>query len=168
MAKWENGDEAYWKAINHGSILGNINTNGNDVNARSPDGLTPLHLAAMYSDKPQVIKVLIKKDADIDARDILGRTPLHWAAALNKNPEITKELLENGAKPNVCEASGNTPLHLVAQSKSINPDIIMLLLEHKASGKFQDNNGKVPFYYAKENELLKDTEAYWTLNDAQY
>ncbi len=168
MTDWENGDEAYWKNANSGGIIGNIETNGKDVNARSPNGLTPLHLAAMYSDKPEVIEILIERGANVHACDSIGRTPLHFAAGDNQNPEITKTLLENGAKPNARDASGHTPLHHGADSESINPDVIMVLLEYKADGKLKGYNDETPFQCAKENEILKDTEAYWALNDARF
>ncbi len=168
MTEWENGNEAYWKATERGNILGNIESCGNDVNARSPNGLTPLHLAAMYSDKPEVIRILIEKGANLHACDSVGRTPLHLAAGDNQNPEITKTLLENGAKPNARAASGHTPLHHGAEFESINPDVIMLLLKYKADGKLKGADGKTPFQSAKGNPNLKNTEAYWALNDAQY
>ena len=37
-----------------------------------------------------------------------------------------------------------------------------------ADGKAKGTNGKIPFDYAKDNADLKNTKAYWLLNEAQY
>ncbi len=168
MTEWENGDEKYWKAINRNGTIGNIDVYEKDVNARSPNGLTPLHLAAMYSDKPEVIETLIEKGANINARDKLGRAPLHFAAEDNQNPKIVEALLEKRTNPDPRDKEGNTPLHRAASSESINSDVIMALLNNGADGTLQDEDRKIPFDYAKENELLKDTEAYWALNESYW
>jgi hypothetical protein len=43
------------------------------------------------------------------------------------------------------------------------------LLDAGADAKARDESGRTPFDYAREkNEKLKNTDAYWRLNDAQY
>ena len=167
MADWENGDKTYWKIADSFSIIDDMNA-GKDVNSRCPNGLTPLHFAAMYSERAKVIETLIEYGANVHACDSVGRTPLHCAAGDNQTLEITKALLENGAKPNARAASGHTPLHHGAEFESINPDVIMLLLDNNADGKLKGADGKTPFQSAKGNPNLKGTKAYWALNDAQY
>ncbi len=49
-----------------------------------------------------------------------------------------------------------------------NPEVIKVLLDAGADGKAKSNEGKTAFYYAEKNEHIKDTEAYWLLNDAPY
>ena len=51
-----------------------------DVNARTEDGVTPLHIAAAFG-TPENIAALVEAGADVNAKDQLDRTPLHFLAA---------------------------------------------------------------------------------------
>ena len=51
---------------------------GTDVDAKSVQGLTPLHVAAIEGHK-EILKLLIAKGADVNAKDKRGRTPLVYA-----------------------------------------------------------------------------------------
>ena len=42
------------------------------------------------------------------------------------------------------------------------------MLAAGASGSVKNSDGKTPFDLAVKNELIKGTDAYWKLNDAQY
>ncbi|MEG9861823.1 MAG: hypothetical protein V6Z81_04885 [Parvularculales bacterium] len=55
-----------------------------------------------------------------------------------------------------------------AAIESKTPAVVELLLAHGADGRAQDKKGKIPFDYAEDNEALKNTKAYWLLNEAQY
>jgi len=37
-----------------------------------------------------------------------------------------------------------------------------------ADGRSKDEDGKTPYDYAKENEELAGTKAYWRLNETRY
>ena len=52
---------------------------GADPDARTEDGSTPLHRAAMKNDTPSVIAALIEGGADPGARDDGGKTPFDYA-----------------------------------------------------------------------------------------
>jgi ankyrin repeat protein len=76
---------------------------GADIEARSKDGVTPLLMAsitASAANKPEIVKLLLERDAKIDVKDDQGNTPLSFAEKLN--PDIYKILkeakkrLENG------------------------------------------------------------------------
>ena len=41
-------------------------------------------------------------------------------------------------------------------------------LQAGADPNARDNDGKLPFYYAEDNDQLKGTDAYWKLNDARF
>ena len=47
-------------------------------------------------------------------------------------------------------------------------EVINLLLDNDADGSLKGNGGKTVFDYAKENEKVNGTEAYWRLNDGQF
>ncbi len=73
---------------------------GEDVNASSKIGVTPLHSAAGLNEDPKVIELLIKSGADLNATNANLHTPLHTAAGSNRNPEILLVLLDAGANAN--------------------------------------------------------------------
>ena len=62
---------------------------------------------------------------------------------------------------------GDTPLHWAALANA-NPSVIAALIEAGADPGARDDAGKTPFDYAKDNEALKGTEAYWLLNDGRF
>ena len=72
---------------------------GADVNAKSENGVTPLHRAALHGHK-EIAKLFIAKGAHLNAKDDLGklgRTPLDWA--IEENHTETPDLLrKHGGK----------------------------------------------------------------------
>lgn len=89
---------------------------GHGVGDRSSfnDG-TPLHLAAGFSDDPDVIGLLIDAGASLeDALPPARRTPLHWAARYNQSVEVLRALLEYDPNIYAVNGRGRTPLHLAA------------------------------------------------------
>ena len=97
---------------------------------------TPLHLAAMYSSDPRIVKALVTAGADLEARTRTynGRmTPLHKAAAYTKSPQIIMALIAAGASLEArTKGLEYTPLHkAAAYTKS--PQIIMALIAAGAS-----------------------------------
>lgn len=95
---------------------------GASLNVVDSDGGTPLHLAALGTNNPAVIEVLIAAGADVRARDEAGRTPLHWAALINETPSVFKSLIDAGADVNARDVWGQTPLHqatLVSKNSAV-------------------------------------------------
>ena len=114
------------------------------------------------------VKAALSAGADPGARDErIGGTPLHWAASNNANPSVIKALIEGGANPDARAEKGATPLH-VAAALNPNPSVIKALIEGGANPAARDYDGKVPFDYAEDNEALKETEAYWLLNEGRF
>ena len=91
---------------------------GADVDATCPNGMRPLHWAAM-TDASAAAQVLIKAGADVEAADTSGwkRTPLH-SAARNDARSVAKVLVEAGAYIQAADSSGRRPLHLAAFENS--------------------------------------------------
>ena len=89
-------------------------------------------------------------------------------AAYRKNGFVIIEaLLKAGADIEARANTGLTPLMLAATG-NFNPKIIETLLKADANAKAKDKEEKTAFDYAKENEKIYKTKAYWNLNDAQY
>ena len=122
---------------------------------------TPATIADCVQDMGFVMGFSVKD------RDDFGMTPLHYAAALGSNPDVITALTEAGADVNARDEDGWTPLHRAA-SLNDNPDVITTLIKAGADGSIEDIFGKTPFDRAKNNEALKNTDAYWALNDARY
>ena len=63
------------------------------IDAESPNGSTPLMMAAMYG-SPESVKVLIQAGADLNIKNQLGLTALDFAVRGNR--QNSKELIETG------------------------------------------------------------------------
>ena len=60
-----------------------------------------------------------------------------------------------------------TPLHYAAEYNK-NPAIIEVLLKAGADPEARNEYGKTPWDLAKENNALKDSDAYRRLNDKRF
>lgn len=76
-------------------------------------------------------------------------------------PKEIRAAIKTGADVKARGEYGNTSL----TSASINnsPENITTLLDTGAKAKVRDNTGKTVFDYAKENEYIQGTDAYWRL-----
>lgn len=82
---------------------------GMDINTmRNTDGWTALTAASFYK-RPELVKLLLEKQALVNIQDTSGRTPLMYAAAMGAE-EIVSMLLGAGANPNIQDKSGRTAL----------------------------------------------------------
>ena len=116
---------------------------GADLNVRTNDGWTILHVTAGMNNNPAVIEALLNAGADLSARDANGQTPLHNAAGMNKNPAVIEALLNAGADLSARDANGQTPLHNAAGMNK-NPAVIEALLNAGADLSARDANGWTP------------------------
>ena len=87
---------------------------GAEVDGRTPDGFTPLQLAAHF-DHADVAAVLVRAGADVRARATGAMTvqPLH-AAAASPTGACLPLLIAVGAPLDEAQGGGITPLHEVA------------------------------------------------------
>jgi ankyrin repeat protein len=108
---------------------------GADVDARTVDGRTALHAAAMLPMGGRVVKLLLEVGADVDARAITGTTPLFGAVAAGV--ENTLLLLDHGANPNIPSQTGATPL-MVARTA----DVVWLLVAKGARINARSKRGE--------------------------
>jgi uncharacterized protein len=119
-----------------------------DVDARSPDGFTALHLAA-YFGQLEAAEALLEAGADPGA--VAGNAsrvqPLHSAVA-GRHLEVAALLLERGADPDAPQAGGWTALHSAA--KQGNAALVELLLGHGAAPAPASDEGLLPADLAVE------------------
>ena len=110
------------------------------VSAFSPDGFTPLHLAAFFG-YPDIARLLVEHGADTPAvaRNLMRVMPLHSAAAARQF-EIAKLLVDRGADVNASQERGFTPLHEAAQNGDV--ALTRLLLERGADREQAAEDGR--------------------------
>ncbi|XP_056152735.1 poly [ADP-ribose] polymerase tankyrase-2 [Lampris incognitus] len=117
---------------------------GANVNEKTKDMLTPLHLASEKSHN-DVIEVLVKHDAKVNAVDNLGQTALHCAAHCG-HLQTCRLLLNSGCDPLLMSLQGFSPSQLGNESVQEilqegvmigNSDMDRQLLEASKSGDLE-------------------------------
>jgi len=118
------------------------------ANAWSPDGFTPVGLAAFFG-RPSTARILMDAGADVGAvaRNDMKVQPLHAAAAA-KEVEIVRMLLDRGADPNARQQVGYTALMECARGGR--DDMVSLLLTHGADPTLTSDDGKRASDLARE------------------
>lgn len=88
-----------------------ITLSGAELEARSNDGSTALHLAASKG-HVEVMQLLMDRSADLDALNIAARSPLH-VAILSSQQDAALFLLKNGVEVDGTDGLGKVSSHAV-------------------------------------------------------
>lgn len=113
---------------------------GGDLQWRTPNGWTLLHLAAQRGNE-KMVRFLLGHGAEIESLDTRHETPLMLACdtrwvALRMSPSTVARLLDSGANPNVEDIDGITALRLIQRSGMDEAkEIAALLEEHGAKSR---------------------------------
>ncbi|MEW6360074.1 MAG: ankyrin repeat domain-containing protein [Planctomycetota bacterium] len=111
-------------------------SSGTDVNTKTPQGLTALHLAA-GNGYVETVALLLDRGAATEAVATENRwTPLHWAVYCN-HKDIVQLLVERNANVNAKDVTGRTPLDVARQNG--NDDIAEILRTHQRETTVIDN-----------------------------
>ncbi|PAA83485.1 hypothetical protein BOX15_Mlig021776g1, partial [Macrostomum lignano] len=97
-------------------------------NARTPDGMTGLMLAARQ-DNSELLRLLLARDADAQLADMSGRNALHWATIEGKLNNV-RLLLDHGVAMNEVDRCGCTALMYAVQLNR--PNLVHLLVKSGA------------------------------------
>ena len=76
-------------------------------------------------------------------------------------------LLDAGSDPNARAEGGVTPMHWAANNND-NPAVIAALLDAGADPNARAEGGLTPWDLAQGNAALKETDAWWRLNDGRF
>ena len=153
-----------------------------------------LHFAG-WNDDPAVAEMLLAAGADpnehLNPSMNALETPLHFAAGY-WNSAVAEVLLAAGADVNARDEDGNVPLHNTVEhpfpsSSKVDrtpTDVIEVLLKAGADGSARNAEGRTPWdvlqqVFADDYEYsgddldakrqeLRQSEAYWRLNDARF
>jgi ankyrin repeat protein len=123
-------------------------TSGMAADDRTPDGYTPLQLAAFFG-APATAELLIASGADVDAvaENPMRIQPLH-AAAAGRRQDVARLLLAAGADPNGRQHGGWTPLHAAAQHGDT--ALAEMLLAAGADPEAANEDGATPVAIARQ------------------
>ena len=119
---------------------------------RSPDGFTPLHIAA-FAHNAAAARTLLLAGADpneLATASFAQVTPLGTASAFGANT-IAELLLDHGADTELTSDRGNTPLHAAAANG--NRALVELLLARGANAGAMTADGRTPADLAANTEI---------------
>ena len=124
------------------------------VSARNPDGMTPLHIAVAYG-LLDVARCLIENRADVNARDKMGNPSLHYSAYSGIRA-VAELLVSHGAEVKVRNAAGISPMRQAVSMGS--KDVAEFLLEKGAEVDVRGAEGPVMLREAVANGMTKIVE----------
>jgi ankyrin repeat protein/beta-lactamase regulating signal transducer with metallopeptidase domain len=113
-------------------------------------GFSPLHIA-IKTNRPEIVRFLVKRGAKLDRKSANGLTPLFIALDLSRG-DMAALLIEKGADVNIKGYRGRTTLHMAA--RAADADIAAALLKMGLDADAGDADGITPLILVCEN--LKD------------
>ncbi|EQC34298.1 TKL protein kinase [Saprolegnia diclina VS20] len=127
------------------SIVATLLQAGADPNASDWAGDAALHMAAERG-QTRCIELLLQAGADANAVNLDGETPLHWAAR-HPFPSLVASLLQYKANVNARNAVQWLSSLGVAVKRGYT-DVVVMLLEAKASVHEANRDGRTPLHVA--------------------
>lgn len=105
-----------------------------DINIPTPDGWTPLYIAARDG-QAEAAKLLVFRKADLNIQTHLGATALIMALTQpfeteQARTDLLTYMLKRGANPNLADNAGFSPLYYAAAT--LDPVRVQILLENGA------------------------------------
>lgn len=138
----------HWAAASAGRpMIELLIRHGADVNAADFAENRPLHAAAMFPDKAEIVQTLLAAKANPNAVNRQRTTPLHNAALAGVLPTV-KALMEAGASLEAVDNVGETALHRAATGGHV--EVMKLLLDRGMDPNFRDRQRQTALHQAAE------------------
>lgn len=118
--------------------------------ARSTDGSTALHLAAIRANG-KIADALIRAGASVNVVDVRGWTPCHFAILQNDHA-LVRTLIDAGANANAMCATGESLIY-VAALMTKDDSIIRMLVAAGADVNAANSRGQTPCHAAARNAI---------------
>ncbi|MDP2438649.1 MAG: ankyrin repeat domain-containing protein, partial [archaeon] len=153
MAVW--GKITLWDAAADGKVdlvHTRLQQSWTNVNAVDHNGDTAIGLAAKWG-HPEVVSVLLSKEADPSIQNACGQSPLHLAADMGQL-DCIKVLVEHGVDINLQDLSGFTPLHNAAGKG--HTAVCRFLLLSGADKTLKDYQLRTPLQCASSNDTASE------------
>ena len=133
-----------------------VNWPSTNLSIKSPQGETPLMLAALNNKLP-LAKLLILRGADVNQA---GWTPLHYAATRG-HIEMMRLMIDNSAYLDAESPNGTTPLMMAAHYGT--PMAVKLLLEEGADPRLKNKLGLSAWdfsFNSKQESSKSESQSY--------
>jgi uncharacterized protein len=118
-----------------------LGDDASQINSKSSDGFTPLHLACFFR-HPEAAQVLLAAGADAKAVSSHNIAVIHSAAA-SRDAGLVKLVLAAGADPNVQQNGGYTALQSAAMH--YNMEMVTALLDAGADRSTKNDEGHTAY-----------------------
>jgi ankyrin repeat protein len=159
------GDNYGWTALMRACQKGHLTTvqallgaPGIDIDAKKPDGVTALIVAAAIG-KKDVVKTLIDKGADVNITDNHGWTPLMIAAQKDDLSAVQALLSVPRIDIDAKKSDGATALIVAVASDK--KDVVKALIDKGANVNLADNLGRTPMMIANIQGYLTTAQLFF-------
>ena len=132
----------------HVNVVNTLVKKGENVDAKTGDGLTPLHVA-VEAGKSAVVECLLGNGADVHLKGGKQQeTALHIAARIEeaKGERCTKMLVQSGADPNLPMGDGRTAVHIASSNGNL--AVLRSLLQNGGDAQISDKEGETALHKA--------------------
>lgn len=143
--------------LENNSLSGGLSVT--NVDEKTNEGWTALHMAARYNKSLDIVKELIKNNANVNEKINDNWTPLHIASK-HGHVDIVKLLIKNKANVNEPDENGWTPLHIAIKWNQLK--VVEVLLEKHSNLSIPTKQNRLASDFASTDEMKELLKIYST------